>query len=131
MADRTNQAYSQPGVPLRFEHVPAFGFSAAQVSGAGLIIIGMNLDRQPFAGEQIFDQQGLVAILRADKPDLANALAGSRFIERGNILPAPRLLDDMRSQSMGCHMKAFSCAAMARAMVPNGPAWFPSAGATI
>ena len=52
----------------------------------------MDLDRQPLAGEEIFDEQGLVAA--AGEPDFADALARRR-IEHWRQLRAPPWLFDI------------------------------------
>ena len=74
-------------VRLRIEDVPALRLSARESAGAGLLVIGMNLDRQVLAGEQIFGQQWLFA--SAGERDFADPLASWGREYSGQRCPTP------------------------------------------
>jgi hypothetical protein len=72
---------------------------------ASLGIIGMDLDRQLLAGEEIFDQQLRIARAGRLEPDFADrGCIGRRIGESGpQIMPAPRLFDTTGGEQGGGH----------------------------
>ena len=130
-ADFARQADAEARIPFRLQHMPAFGFAASKPPSLRLSVIGMDLDRQPLAGEKIFDQQRLRHVVGRGEPDFADALVRRRAIARRNVVSPPRLFDDMMRHAVTSHARASSYAIAAKAIAPKGPAWLPSSGGTI
>jgi hypothetical protein len=70
-----------------------------------LLVIGMDLDRQLLAGEQIFDEEVGRGIARRLEPDLADRIAVLRGIgeARPQVVAAPGLLDAVGGKQGGGH----------------------------
>jgi hypothetical protein len=75
----------------------------------------MNLDRQRFGREQIFDQQFRPAAARILEPDLADRIAvwRDRAEAVGQIAPPPDLFDPAGDEAGGGHT-VFPAASMQR-----------------
>ena len=121
-ADFVHQADAEARIPFRLQHMPAFGFAASKAPSLRLSVIGMDLDRQPLAGEKIFDQQRLRHVVGRGEPDFADPLARRRAVAGRNVRSPPWLFDDMMREAMAGHARASSNAVAARAMAPRGPA---------
>src|SRR3546814_1784214 len=62
---------------LGLQHDPCLVLAARIAPRLGALIVGMNLNGQIFAGEQIFDEQFRLASVGHLKPDFPNRLARS------------------------------------------------------
>src|SRR6476469_10374565 len=73
LPDVAPQAQRDGGAWFGVENVPAFALAAGEAAGPRIRIVGVDLNRQTFAGEQIFEEQGQFAAAR--EPDFPNPFA--------------------------------------------------------
>src|SRR3546814_9653313 len=74
---------------IGLQHDPCLVLAARIAPRLGALIVGMNLNGQIFAGEQIFDEQFRLASVGHLKPDFPNRLAAvHHVIESGPQGPA-------------------------------------------
>jgi hypothetical protein len=76
---------------FRVEYIPAFSLSALQSACTGLLVVRMNLDRQLFTREDIFDEQRKLVSRRVLEPDFADPAAVSGTERAWKLGTAPRL----------------------------------------
>src|SRR3546814_20575998 len=77
---------------IGLQHDPCLVLAARIAPRLGALIVGMNLNGQIFAGEQIFDEQFRLASVGHLKPDFPNRLAAvPHDIERGTNSDKPRV----------------------------------------
>src|SRR5689334_16877634 len=90
------QAEADCAPRLGIENVPAFVLALSKSASMGLRIVRMDLDRKPFAGENIFGEQRQFRV--AGKPDLADARSARVVENRRQVRPAPGLFDISASE---------------------------------
>ncbi len=91
--------------------IDRFGLMVDGSAGAARgFVVGMDLDRQLLAGEQIFDQQLGLAGMRRLEPHFADLLSARRRIgETGpEVAAAPWLLDALGGEQGGGHREGHS-----------------------
>src|SRR3954467_10180892 len=110
LAHSVLEAESELRPRLGGDHIPAFALAVGEAAGAGVGVVGVDLDRQFVAGEQIFDEERQSAPIRRLEPDLADPPAGA-------VVPPPRLLDLARRQLHS------PCSSAKAAAAPYRPGW--------
>ena len=90
------------------EDLPRLALAARIAALARLGIVGVDLHRQLFAGEEIFDEQRRIVLAHAPRrlePDLADrGTTGGHIVETGpEIMATPGLLDALGLEANGGH----------------------------
>ena len=98
------QPDAEPRIRGRIQHIPAFRLAAREPILPSLFVIGMDLDREFFARENIFDQKGQVDPLYRQEPDLSNAATVTGGYMGWDVRPSPRLFDSLGNKAMYRHM---------------------------
>ena len=91
-----NRPFPKPGVDsaCASQRREPEQLAAQQPFGHGLRVVGMDLDREAIAGEDIFEQQGQVAPVGSFEPDFADLAVRARSREdRRQVRPPPWLFD--------------------------------------
>src|SRR5271168_3842303 len=93
-------------VRLGRKNVPSLALAVRHSHGAGKSVVRMNLDRQGFAGEQEFEEQGrgLGMLARPFEPQFADGIARAVKAAPGwQIADPPRLVNDPHVGKLGRH----------------------------
>src|SRR3546814_20096083 len=88
------QADAEFGARLRIENQPALFLAAREARAARGFVVGMDLDRQPFRGEEEFDHDRRFVAGGVGEPNLSDAAAAEDTAIRGDVGAAPRFFTD-------------------------------------